>query len=212
MVECGPPRRRLTPRQEALLASAFRLLLDPGEPVAVNSLAAAAGYGTEVVHAELETLSQFGRVQWTDEVGVTGCLGLTLESTNHAILIDGALRHTWCPLDAFGILGALHATGWIDSRNPVTDRRFHIDIEAGIPSGPETPWVVFIAERGQVRSVIAEWCPLVNIFEDAQAARWWADKQGISGDCLTLVETARLGADLWAPRISADLCRSAGAG
>lgn len=102
---------------------------------------------------------------------------------------------------ALGILAALHATGWIDSAEPATRRRFRI--EAGVPRNAGNPWVVFIAERRPVGAGVAAWCPLVNTFEDEQKAQVWAADRGVSGECYGLAETASLGAQLWEPRIAA---------
>jgi|SRR5882724_8128317 len=192
-----------SPRQAALLATAFGLVLDPGEPATLAQLTALTGCDPESVEGDLQQLSGIGRVQRTADGAVSGCLGLTLEPSNHAICVNGALRHTWCALDAFGIMGALQATGWIDSRNGETGRRFRVDVETGAPADPGRPWVVFILERQTIASVIAEWCPMVNIFEDEQAAQAWAAAKGVTGQCLSLAETAAVGTDLWRPRIMA---------
>ena len=207
MPECGPPPGRLSPEQDTLLAAGFRLLLDPGESVAVADLADLTGWRPSAVETELAALSGLGRVQRTEIGRVTGCLGLTLETTNHTISVNGKVRHTWCALDAFGIMAALRATGWIDSTNGETGRSFHVDITDGTPRIPESSWVVFILERRAVNSLIAEWCPLVNMFESAEAAEDWAAARGVGGGCLNLAETAELGAHLWAPRINAGLGR-----
>lgn len=208
MVDCGPPTGTPTPREAALLAAAFRLLLDPARPVAVSRLSSVTGKNPALVEAELAALCAAGRVQRTDVGDVTGCLGLTVEPTGHAILVNGAALHTWCALDAFGIMAALGATGWIESTSPVTGRRLHVDVGAGIPRTTAGPWVVFIAERRPVGSVRAEWCPLVNMFEDAETARTWAAARNISGEAFSLAETAEFGKALWQPRIDADLVGS----
>jgi alkylmercury lyase len=210
MVDCGPPLSTPTAGQAALLAAAFRLLLEHGQPAAIPRIAEITGRPLEPVRADVAELSRAGRAQRTADGSVCGCLGLTLQPTRHAICVDGALLHTWCALDALGIMAALPATGWIESTCPGTGRPLHVDIDAGVPREPAGPWVVFVAERRQVASVVAEWCPLVNMFEDAASARSWASGQGVSGECLTLAQTAEFGRALWEPRIDADLIRSAG--
>jgi hypothetical protein len=205
MAEYGPPAGGPTPEQARLLAAAFRLLLDQVQPVRVSRLSAATGKDPALVEAELAALSAAGRVQRTGTGEVSGSLGLTLEPTSHAILVNGAALHTWCALDAFGILAALGATGWIESVSPATGHRLHVDVDGGVPRQPPGPWVVFIAERRPVGSVRAEWCPLVNMFEDAESARSWAAARQEAGDALTLTDTAELGKALWQPRIDASL-------
>jgi alkylmercury lyase-like protein len=197
----GPPPAQPTASQAAILAAAFGVLVDPGAPATVADLAEATGYDRVHVEADLAGLAGAGRIQRTAAGDISGCMGLTLEQTSHTISIDGALRHTWCALDAFGIMGALRASGWIDSANKATGRTFHIDIDDGVPRGADPSWVVFILDSRPVSSLITEWCPMVNIFESAAAARSWAADQGISGDSLSLADTARLGTELWEPRI-----------
>jgi Alkylmercury lyase len=198
----GPPPAQPTSSQAAILAAAFGVLVDPGTPATVAGLAEATGYGREHVEADLADLAGAGRIQRTAAGDVSGGMGLTLESTSHTISINGALRHTWCALDAFGIMGALRASGWIDSLNKITGRTFRVDIDDGVPRGADPSWVVFILDQRPVSSLITEWCPLVNIFESAAAARSWAADQGVCGECLSLADTARLGTKLWEPRIN----------
>lgn len=201
MPSYGPPPVQPTSSQAAILAAAFNVLVDPGTPATVAGIAEATGYGREQVEADLADLAGAGRIQRTAAGDVSGCMGLTLEPTSHTISLNGALRHTWCALDAFGIMGALRARGWIDSINKSTGRAFRVDIEDGVPRGADPSWVVFILDRRPVSSLIKEWCPLVNIFENTAAAHSWAADQGISGGCLSLADTARLGTELWERRI-----------
>jgi hypothetical protein len=198
----GPPPAQPTSSQAAILAAAFNVLVDPGRPATVAAIGETTGYGREQVEADLAALAEAGRIQRTPAGDVSGCMGLTLEPTSHTISINGALRHTWCALDAFGIMGALRAHGWIDSLNKATGHTFHIDIDDGMPRGADPSWVVFILEQRPVSSLINEWCPLVNVFESAAAAESWAADQGVCGGCLSLADTARLGTQLWERRIN----------
>jgi alkylmercury lyase-like protein len=199
----GPPPLAPSPSQAMILATGFRALIkQPGTPVTMTELAAATGLDQELVANDLAELARSGRVQRTPAGDLTGCLGLTLDPTSHAICANGAVRHTWCALDAFGIMGALRASGWIESENKLTGRTFHITVDEGLPSDADPSWVVFLLDRQGVSSVIAEWCPLVNIFESAAAAGSWADGQGVAGQCLSIADTASLGTALWEPRIT----------
>lgn len=203
MVTQGPPPSSPSPSQALILAAAFRFLIDPGTPAPVAGLAAATGLDQEQVTNDLAELARLGRVQQGSSGDVTGSLGLTLGDTSHVICVNGAVRHTWCALDAFGIMGALGATGWIESENKMTGQKFRVTVDAGQPADADPSWVVFILDRGPVSSVIAEWCPMVNIFGSEAAARTWADGQGLTGQCLSVADTACLGTALWKPRIKA---------
>lgn len=204
MTSPSPPPLQPSPSQRAALAVAFHLLLDPGEPAGVTSLVEATGYDRQLVESDLAELAAIGRIERTTEGAVSGCLGLTLDSTSHAMSVNGAIRHTWCALDAFGIMGAMRASGWIDSTNKMTGRVFHVNVADGTPRDVDGSWVVFILDRGPVSSLIAEWCPMVNVFESADAAQSWAAGQGVSGQCLSIADTASLGTTLWEPRVKVD--------
>ncbi|HZD73245.1 MAG TPA: hypothetical protein VE776_05060, partial [Actinomycetota bacterium] len=42
-----------------------------------------------------------------------------------------------------------------------------------------------------------DWCPLVNFFEDAQAANLWAAEHGLHGTAVPLVEAVGRGKAAW---------------
>ena len=67
---------------------------------------------------ELSTLSAAGRVRVDGAGSVTGAMGLSLDETGHRLAIGDAQWFTWCAIDALGIIGALEATGTIQSDQP----------------------------------------------------------------------------------------------
>lgn len=196
-----PPPLELTERQHAVLSAAFRALLDDDEPVAPADLAAAVGVDVDDVAADLAHLEEIGRMRRDERGRVLASFGLTLVDTPHEISVDGARRHTWCALDAVGILAALGADGWIASTNRSTGRSYRLEFGGGRPADGSDPCVLFIAEGNPVASVIDEWCPLVNFFDDERAAAAWAGERGVSGRSFDLGEAAELGATIWRPLI-----------
>jgi len=48
--------------------------------------------------------------------------------------------------------------------------------------------------EGRCRSVIDDWCPLVNLFEHDQAAAAWARQHGISGAARPAAQATRVAA------------------
>jgi hypothetical protein len=114
--------------------------------------------------------------------------------THHELVIDGRRRWTWCAYDAVGILGALEADGQVHSRSPHSGTLIELTFDAGQPA--TTDAVVFMAEE-PCRSVIDDWCPLVNLFEHDQAAAAWARQHGISGAAQPVAQVTRLGAAAW---------------
>ena len=69
-----------------------------------------------------------------------------------------------------------------------------LTFDGGWPDATEA--VVFMAEE-PCRSVIDDWCPLVNLFEHDQAAAAWARRHGISGAARPVAQATQLGAAAW---------------
>jgi len=82
----------------------------------------------------------------------------------------------------------------VRSRSPHSGTLVELTFDAGQPAATEA--VVFMAEE-PCRSVIEDWCPLVNLFEDDQAAAAWARQHGISGAARPVAQATRLGAAAW---------------
>jgi hypothetical protein len=152
---------------QALLARAFWLLLDHGRPVEVGVLAGALQREPAAVAAAVDRLEQAGLTRRDPAGRLLGSHGLSVAPTHHELLINGRGRWTWCAYDAVGILGALEADGRVRSRSPHSGTLIELTFDAGQPGATEA--VVFMAE-GPCRSVIDDWCPLVNLFEHDQAA------------------------------------------
>ncbi|WP_052422772.1 organomercurial lyase [Nonomuraea candida] len=197
----GPPPITLAPRQAALRRAAFHLLLRAPDPVSPQRLAAELGQDLDTVVADLDLLDRVGRIRRTPGGDVLASLGLTLLPTRHRIAVGTTERHTWCALDALGILGALATDGWIDSEPPCGGGRIHIDVRGGVPMGHPESYVLFIAEQTPVASVVDQWCPLVNFFPDSESARAWATGTGAGGRTLGLTEAAQYATRLWRPLI-----------
>ena len=51
-------------------------------------------------------------------------------------------------------------------------------------------------------SVEEEYCPLVNLFESAEAATAWAEQTGRAGEVLTVEEATYRGAAEWLPLLN----------
>lgn len=194
-----PPPLVLTDRQRAVLATAFRYLLDAPEPVPPQRIADALGLSAAEVTAALDPLVAAGRTKRDESGGVLASLGLTLIRTRHTVTIDGTRRNTWCALDAVGIQGALAADGAVRSVNPAARREFHVPFRRGRPYGHDPAWVLFVAESQPVASVVEQWCPLVNFFPTESAALSWADAEHVAGGCFTLDAATDLGTELWSP-------------
>lgn len=202
--------------EHTLLAKAFHLLLDDQRPISPARLAEALERQPERVEQTLALLDRQGRIQRDQTGAVTGSHGLSLTPTPHTLLLErpnGRERRywTWCAWDALGILAALDASGRIRSTSPASGAPIQLDFHQGHPRDPEAGVVVFFADtdcctpasgdddpdcRGS-QSVIDEWCPLVNFFEDADAAQAWAAEHGVPGAEVPLSEAISRGKAAW---------------
>jgi hypothetical protein len=82
----------------------------------------------------------------------------------------------------------------VRSRSPYSGTLIELAFGAGQPAATDA--VVFMAEE-PCRSVIDDWCPLVNLFEHDQAAAAWARLHGISGAARPVAQVTQLGAVAW---------------
>jgi alkylmercury lyase len=178
-----------------LLAEAFHLLLGEGRPVTLERLAAALGRDVATVTVVLGRLERAGRTRRNPAGEVTGSLGLSVEPTAHELIVDGERRWTWCAYDAVGILAALGASGQVRSRSPYTGAPIELAVQHGRMVA-DSQVVVFLAE-GPCVSVVDDWCPLVNFFEDSEAAAAWAAQRGVTGTAVPLQQAAATGAAAW---------------
>ena len=189
-----------------LLRESFWRLLDTGDPVPAMTLASNLGLDEAVVEETLRGMERAGRVRRAASGGVVGSLGLTIEPSSHELLLlpdEGEPRHffTWCALDALGIVGALGMSGRVRSVSPQTGTAIEIAFVGGRPTYNDA--VLFLAEEPAIRSVVDDWCPLVNFFERAEAASAWSAARGVTGAVVPVTEeSAGRAADMWRPRIS----------
>jgi alkylmercury lyase len=193
-----------TALEHALLATAFRLLLADARPASPAQLAAALASDPDQVARTLARLDQQSRVRLDPGGAVAGSHGLSVTPTRHELLLQeeaGERRRfwTWCAWDAVGILAALGASGRVRSTSPSSGAPVEVTFDRGGLSRADPALVVFFADADCCGSdsVIDEWCPLVNFFEHADAARAWAAKRGVGGTAVPLAEATERGKDAW---------------
>lgn len=173
------------------------MLLDDGRPVSGGQIAVRTGIGQTEVLDLLADFDSVGRVRFDDDAGVVGIAGLSIVPTRHRLDIDDATRWTWCALDAIGILGALHREATFTTQVPDSDRELTLTFTLdGVVS---TAAVVFIADGYGSDSVVDTWCPTVNLFADAAAAKTWAKAHGVSGRPVPVEELAGDATAMWTP-------------
>ena len=182
--------------------AAFRSLLSTASPVAASDLAAATGISSKEVADVLEELDKAGRIRRDAGGRVIGSAGLNVTPDRHEIELDGRRFWTWCAYDILGIFGALHASGRATSPSP-DGSTIEVRFEGGRPVSNAA--VVFRPDEDLIEccaNVYEEWCPNSNLFVDAELARRWAEKTGMSGRIMTLDEAADLGAADWADLVA----------
>ncbi len=185
---------KLSPDVEALRSAGFRLLLEHGRPVNLDTWTAAAGVELGTLEEALASAQAKGRVQLDAEGRLVGIAGLTVEPGRHRIDIDGSIRWTWCALDAVGILGAMGVSGTVYSTDPSTGEAIEIRFTNGVPTDDA---VLFILGGYDGGTAVDAWCPMVNFFGTSDAAEAWASHAGLEGDVVALADVASDAALMW---------------
>lgn len=200
--ESSIPLPRLSAAQDALLRVAFEELRRTRRPVPQDLLSGHALLSAVDVEAELDLLGAAGRVTCNAEHAVSGALGLTVEPTRHVLDLGGAPWHTWCVIDALGILGALRETGSVRSPSPGSGTVVEVRFTDGRISGGDLDSVVFVPDYRTGASVLRTWCPAVNFFIDAASCRRWASTHSVAGRPVALAEAATAAARRWYDRLA----------
>lgn len=194
----GGPRTEPAPAEVAeIRATAFRVLWASGRATTITTLAALLPHlSARAVADDLRWLVDRGRARVDDGV-VVGVAGLSAVPTRHRITMDERERFTWCAIDALGILASGRFDGTVHSTPPGGERPVVVRFVAGTPA--ETGAAVFVVGDEPCASVVDDWCPNVNLFSDATAARAWQSRSGVSGEVVDVAEAAARAAPSWQP-------------
>jgi Alkylmercury lyase len=179
-------------------AAAFKAIWATGRPLTVTVLATIlAGRTAAQIRADLDWLVRRGRARLGDGGQVTGVAGLSTTPTRHLLVLADRQRHTWCAIDALGILAAGRFNGQIKSSPPEDTSVVTVVFEAGAPLPTEA--VVFIVADDSCASVIDDWCPKVNLFATVADARAWQEATGTDGSIVDVASAATDAARTWRP-------------
>lgn len=195
------PLPPLTAGQNEILRVAFHELLRRCEPVPVSVLSELCDPAGIDTAAELELLAAAGRLGRAADGSVTGALGLTVDRTPHELLIGDTPWHTWCVIDALGILGCLGASGSVRSTSPGTGQVLTVTFTGGFLSGGDTHCVVLVPHYREGTPVIRTWCPSVNFFPDAVVAERWASTHAVPGQVVPLATATAVATRRWSDRL-----------
>lgn len=182
---------RLDRNQLTVRATAFRLLLEEGRPVAVPSVAAEAGVGVATTIEVLEGFADRGNTRLSGDQ-VVGMAGLSVEFIPHRIHLAIGRRWTWCALDAVGIVGAV-------GEGVIRSETGHGPVAIHIRNGDLAPTnlAVFVADGYGMTSSVDQWCPLVNFFFTFEAATTWAQRARVPGKPVAVTSIAPQVIERW---------------
>jgi alkylmercury lyase len=152
-----------------LVPHIVRLLAD-GQPLALDQLAAAAGWSAQDVEAAL--CEQPG-TDWDDQGRLVG-FGLTLRPTPHRFTFDGRTVFAFCASDALEFSAILGRLGVVESTCPVTGQQIRVGVTPERVTWVEPARaVVSLVRPDQVADVRAEVCALGSFFASNEAAADW---------------------------------------
>jgi alkylmercury lyase len=165
----------MTPDEQHLVLTAYRMLA-AGAPVAVDALAAAAGWSLADVKARLESWP--GGAYLDDDDRLEGLWGLAVHDVmpHSATLSGGARVWFWCALDPLFILPALGWSADVHSVCPVTHRAVRVlvtpeDVAALEPASTVVSFL--LPEEEFTDEVPSSFCHFVSFFASADAATEW---------------------------------------
>ena len=156
---------------QELLPHAVRLLAD-GEPVALEQLAAAAGWPVEDVEAALSAQTSAER----DDHGRLVGLALTLRPTAHRVTIGGRTLSAWCASDTLMIPVILGRPAFVESTCPQTGQAIRVEVTPDRVERVDPPDAVVSAVRpaGRLADVRSDTCDHGHFFSSIEASAAWA--------------------------------------
>jgi alkylmercury lyase len=157
---------------QELLPHAIRLLAD-GEPVALEQLAAAAGWSVGDVEAALAAQTSAER----DSQGRLVGLALTLRPTTHRFTVDGRTLFAWCASDTLMLPVILGRPALVESTCPQTGRPIRIELTPDGVERLDPPGAVMTAvrPRGRLADVRSSTCDHGHFFSSIAATAAWTD-------------------------------------
>ncbi len=171
-----------------------------GEPVRLESLAAAVGRPSRAVQALLEDEQLRGWVFYDDEGRVIGFRGLAIREMPHRFVVDGRTLYTWCALDSLFIPAILGKPAHVESRDPHTGTAIKLTVtpdgvEKAEPS--EAVMSIVLGDPEVVKTnptkVMASFCHHIFFLESAETGVTWTAQRGKDTFFVTLEEAFALG-------------------
>lgn len=201
MTEAAISGRSAPGHADDVRTAGFRLLLETHAPVALSELSAVAGLAYADTALLLDKATNRAAARLDSDGKLVAIAGLSVAPDRHEITVWGRRFWTWCAYDALGILGALGATGHLETVDPSSGTAITVRFAGGTPE--MTSSVLFIPARATHASN-AEWCPNANLFATGHAAKSWARSRQIEGRVLPLADATRFATGDWQRLAPAD--------
>ena len=156
-----------------LMPYAIRLL-SKGEPVPLESLAAASRWPLSKVKAALDR----GSSAELDEQGRLVGFVLTLRPTPHRFTVDGQNLFAWCADDTLMFPVILGVPAHVESKCPQTGQPIRVKVAADAIQRVDPPEAVVphVRPTGKLPDIRATTCQLGHFFSSRAAAAQWAEK------------------------------------
>lgn len=176
------------PAAQRLRVWAFREILHGRTPTiarASTELKFTLTQATEV----LATLREAGLLTARDGT-ITGSMGLTTETTQHELALEGRRLHVWCALDAVGMPAALQKPAHVASRTADTARPVQLEYD-GSTWTPSDAFDVLVTLPETDDCINEDVCPTMNFYARGAAP------QHARASALSIRDAAKLGVALW---------------
>ena len=160
--------------EAAVVRAAYDRLFE-GQPIELEALAFSAG----ISHAALVEIIERrpGLIRMNGTGRVHGCLGLSVETTRHALEIRDRQLWVWCAWDGLFVPRVLGVSARLTSACPVTGAAISLTVEPDGVTGvqPATAVMSFVASTGIAGNGFGACCPFIHLLESENAgARWHA--------------------------------------
>ena len=159
------------------LALKLYQLLAEGEPVSYSRLSKALGQSTDVTN---ETLGQWPGVFFDESDRIVAFLGLSVEKTQHQLMVNGRTVYSWCAWDTLFIPALLNATINISSICGASGEEVKLTaspsgIESVVPGDAVMSFI--IPDENDLReNITANFCHFVYFFRSFKDGEAWISR------------------------------------
>lgn len=167
-------------------------LLAQGEPVSLDTLAAAHGQPVQDVRRALAVSPD---IEYDEQDRIVGA-GLTLRPTPHRFEIDGRVLYTWCAMDTLVYPRLVERSARVTSPCQATGTPVRLTVGDTTVTDIDPPEaVISLVTPDDLTSVRTAFCNHVHFFARAEVARPWLNEHP-GASVLPIAEAYDLARDL----------------